>query len=85
MALETSASIDSDPFALRFSDGDPNTPPKVLITTSAKATKVRYTCCEELAGVSPGIEFIKRKKGQGLKVGRIARWGRQIPGMCQRC
>ncbi|KAF9643544.1 hypothetical protein BDM02DRAFT_3191471 [Thelephora ganbajun] len=39
MAAETSAGIDSDLFASYFSDWDPNTPPKVLITTSPKAAK----------------------------------------------
>ena len=42
MAPETSADIDSDPFAIYFSDWDPNTPPKVLITTSKKRQK-RHT------------------------------------------
>ena len=40
MAPETFADIDSDPFALYFPDWDSNTPPKVLITTSPKATDV---------------------------------------------
>lgn len=74
MAPETSADIDSDPFAAYFSDWDPNTPPKVLITTSPKVTKVTYNFCEELADVFPGAEFIRRKKGRGFEMGRIAGW-----------
>lgn len=74
IAPETSADIDSDPFASYFSDWDPNTPPKVLITTSPKATKVTYSFCEELVDVFPGAEFIRRKKGRGFEMGRIAGW-----------
>lgn len=74
MASETSVDIDSDPFASYFSDWDPSTPPKVLITTSPKATKVTYNFCEELADIFPGAEFIRRKKGRGFEMGRIAGW-----------
>jgi len=74
MAPETFADIDSDPFASYFSDWDPNTPPKVLITTSPKATKVTYNFCEELVDIFPGAEFVRRKKGRGFEVGRIAGW-----------
>ena len=74
MAPETSADIDSDPFASYFSEWDPNSPPKVLITTSPKATKVTYNFCEELVDVFPGAEFIRRKKGRGFEMGRIAGW-----------
>ena len=74
MAPETSADIDSDPFASYFSDWDPNAPPKVLITTSPKATKVTYNFCEELVDIFPGSEFIRRKKGRGFEMGRIAGW-----------
>lgn len=74
IAPETSADIDSDPFASYFSDWDPNTPPKVLITTSPKATKVTYNFCEELVDVFPGAEFIRRKKGRGFEMGKIAGW-----------
>ncbi|KAF9642680.1 Brix-domain-containing protein [Thelephora ganbajun] len=74
MAPETSADIDSDPFASYFSDWDPKAPPKVLITTSPKATKVTYNFCEELVDVFPGAEFIRRKKGRGFEMGRIAGW-----------
>jgi ribosome production factor 1 len=71
---ETPADINSDPFASYFSDWDPNIPPKVLITTSPKATKVTYNFCEELVEIFPGAEFIKRKKGRGFEMGRIAGW-----------
>ena len=71
---ETSADIDSDPFASYFSDWDPNTPPKLLITTSPKATKVTYNFCNELVDIFPGAEFIRRKKGRGFEMGRIAGW-----------
>jgi len=67
----------SDPFAGYFdppSDYDPSKPPKVLITTSPKATKVSYNFCEELVGIFPGAEFIRRKKGSGFEIGRIASW-----------
>lgn len=74
MAPETSADIDSDPFASYFSDWDPNAPPKVLVTTSPKATKVTYNFCEELVDIFPGAEFIRRKKGRGFELGRIAGW-----------
>jgi len=74
VAQETSADIDSDPFASYFSDWDPNTPPKLLITTSPKATKVTYNFCEELVDIFPGAEFIRRKKGRGFEMGRIAGW-----------
>jgi len=74
MDPETSADTDSDPFASYFSDWDPNTPPKVLITTSPKATKVTYGFCEELVDIFPGAEFVRRKKGRGFEMGRIAGW-----------
>ena len=74
MAPETSADIDSDPFASYFSEWDQNSPPKVLITTSPKATKVTYNFCEELVDIFPGAEFIRRKKGRGFEMGRIAGW-----------
>jgi len=74
MAPETSADIDADPFASYFSDWDPNAPPKVLITTSPKVTKVTYNFCEELMDIFPGAEFIRRKKGRGFEMGRIAGW-----------
>ncbi|KAF9786471.1 Brix-domain-containing protein [Thelephora terrestris] len=74
MAPETSADIDSDQFASYFSDWDPDAPPKVLVTTSPKATKVTYNLCEELVDIFPGAEFIRRKKGRGFEIGRIAGW-----------
>ena len=74
MSQETSADIDSDPFASYFADWDPNTPPKLLITTSSKVTKVTYSFCEELVDIFPGAEFIRRRKGRGFEMGRIAGW-----------
>ena len=74
MAQETFADIDSDPFGSYFSDWDPNTPPKVLITTSPKATKVTYSFCEELADVFPGAEFIRGKEVQRFEMGKTAGW-----------
>jgi ribosome production factor 1 len=71
---ESAAEIDSDPFASYFTDWDPSIPPKVLITTSPKATKITYNFCEELVDVFPGSEFIQRKKGQGFEMGKIAGW-----------
>jgi len=61
MAPETPADVESDLLASYFSDWDPNTPPKVLITTSPRATNAMYDCCEELVDVSPGDEFFRRK------------------------
>ncbi|KAF5355281.1 hypothetical protein D9758_006081 [Tetrapyrgos nigripes] len=72
---ETAADIASDPFASFFSsEDDPTIPPKVLITTSPKASKPTYEFCDELVGVFPGAEFIRRKKGKGFEMGRIAGW-----------
>ncbi|KAH9943805.1 Brix-domain-containing protein [Amylocystis lapponica] len=72
---ESAADIASDPFASYFSGNvDPTAPPKVLLTTSQKATRVTYEFCEELSGVFPGAEFIRRKKGKGFEMGRIAGW-----------
>ena len=58
-------------------------PRKVLITTSPKASKATYEFCNELVGVIPGSEFIRRKKGKGFELGRIAGWaaGRGYHGM----
>ena len=33
-----------------------------------------YDFCEELVAVFPGAEFIRRKKGKGFEMGRIAGW-----------
>ena len=72
---ELAADIASDPFASYFSStDDPTIPPKVLITTSPKASKATYEFCDELVGVFPGAEFIRRKKGKGFELGRIAGW-----------
>lgn len=73
--VEFSNDIASDPFADYFNfTQDPTIPPKVLITTSAKASKGTYEFCDELVGVFPGAEFIRRKKGKGFEMGRIAGW-----------
>ncbi|KAJ3732081.1 anticodon-binding protein [Lentinula guzmanii] len=72
---ENAEDIASDPFASYFnSEEDPNLPPKVLITTSPKASKSTYDFCDEIVGVFPGAEFIRRKKGKGFEMGRIAGW-----------
>jgi len=72
---ELAADIASDPFASYFSStDDPTIPPKILITTSPKASKATYEFCDELVGVFPGAEFIRRKKGKGFELGRIAGW-----------
>jgi ribosome production factor 1 len=74
-STELAADISSDPFASYFaSTEDPSVPPKVLITTSPKATRVTYEFCDELVGVFPGAEFHKRPKGRGFEIGRIASW-----------
>ncbi|KAI0028344.1 Brix-domain-containing protein [Vararia minispora EC-137] len=72
--VESAADLASDPFADYFVTNDPNTPPKVLITTSRKATRVTYEFCDELVGVFPGAEFYKRPKGREFETGRIAGW-----------
>lgn len=72
---ESAADVAADPFAEYFSGVlDPTIPPKVLITTSPKATRLTYDFCDELVGVFPGAEFIRRKKGKGFEMGRIAGW-----------
>ena len=72
---ESAADIAADPFAEYFSGVlDPTIPPKVLITTSPKATRLTYDFCDELVGVFPGAEVIRRKKGKGFEMGRIAGW-----------
>jgi len=72
---EANVDMDNDPFASYFnSDSDPSVPPKVLITTSPKATRVTYEFCDELVGIFPGAEFIRRKKGKGFEMGTIAGW-----------
>ncbi len=82
---EAAADIANDPFADYFtSTEDPSIPPKILITTSPKASKSTYDFCDELVGVFPGAEFIRRKKGKGFEMGRIAGWaaGRGYKHMC---
>ncbi|KAF8909293.1 anticodon-binding protein [Gymnopilus junonius] len=72
---ELAADLENDPFASYFTSvDDPSIPPKILITTSPKASKATYEFCDELVGVFPGAEFIRRKKGKGFEVGRIAGW-----------
>lgn len=72
---DTTADIAADPFADYFSAAaDPTAPPKVLITTSPKASKRTYAFADELVGIFPGAEFVRRKKGKGFELGRIAGW-----------
>ncbi|KAF8159567.1 anticodon-binding protein [Crassisporium funariophilum] len=72
---ELAADLANDPFASYFTSvDDPSLPPKILITTSPKASKVTYEFCDELVGIFPGAEFIRRKKGKGFEMGRIAGW-----------
>jgi hypothetical protein len=72
---ETAQDIANDPFAPYFtSTSDPSVPPKVLITTGPQAGKATYEFCDELVGVFPGAEFVRRKKGKGFELGRIAGW-----------
>jgi ribosome production factor 1 len=73
-SAESAADIASDLFAGYFATDDPTQPPKVLITTSRKATKITYEFCDELAGIFPGSEFHKRPKGKGFEMGAIAGW-----------
>lgn len=71
---EREADIGTDPFSSYFNTDDPSVPPKVLVTTSFKASKATYEFCDELVGVFPGAEFRRRKKGKGFEMGRIAAW-----------
>lgn len=74
---EVAYDIANDPFASYFhppEDTDLSNPPKLLITTSMKATKTTYDFCDELVGVFPDAQFIRRKKGKGFEMGRIAGW-----------
>ncbi|KAF7971303.1 hypothetical protein HWV62_21466 [Athelia sp. TMB] len=84
---ESAADIAADPFAAFFSppsDADPFAPPKVLITTGPQASKATYGFCDELVGVIPGAKFIRRKRGKGFEMGRIAGWaaGRGYGCLC---
>lgn len=81
---EVNIDMENDPFAGYFdSEADPTTPPKVLITTSPQASKATYSFCDEIVGIFPGAEFIRRKKGKGFEMGTIAGWaaGRQYGAM----
>ncbi|KAJ7639257.1 anticodon-binding protein [Roridomyces roridus] len=73
---ETAQDIASDPFAEYFTSmvDDASVPPKILITTGPKAGKATFDFCDELVGVFPGAEFVRRKKGKGFEMGRIAGW-----------
>ncbi|KAI0255778.1 Brix-domain-containing protein [Lactifluus subvellereus] len=74
-AAEAAADIASDPFASYFcSTDDPTIPPKVLITTSPRATRATYEFCDELVGIFPGAEFHRRPKTRGFEMGKIAGW-----------
>lgn len=72
---ESAADIAADPFSSYFTgEVDPSVPPKVLVTTSQKATRVTYEFCEEVVSIFPGAELIRRKKGKGFEMGRVAGW-----------
>lgn len=74
-STEAASDIASDQFASYFtSSDDPTIPPKVLITTSPKATRATYEFCDELVGVFPGAEFHRRPKTRGFEMGKIAGW-----------
>ncbi|KAH9023240.1 Brix-domain-containing protein [Lactarius pseudohatsudake] len=74
-STEAAADIASDSFASYFSStDDPTIPPKVLITTSPKATRTTYEFCDELVGIFPGAEFHRRPKTRGFEMGKIAGW-----------
>lgn len=61
-------------------EDDDETPPrtpscKVLITTSPKVTKATYDFCDELVGVFPDSEFVRRlRKNRAFSIGNIAGW-----------
>ncbi|KAH7335462.1 Brix-domain-containing protein [Rhizoctonia solani] len=78
MDAENTEDIANDAFAGHFdstaANFDPTKGPKVLITTSQRATKASFQFCEELVSVFPGAEFIRRKRGHGFEIGRIAGW-----------
>lgn len=71
---EVDADLANDPFADFFSTEQPEGHKGILITTGPKACKATYEFCEELVGVFPGAEFIRRKRGKGFELGRIAGW-----------
>ena len=69
---ESLLDVSLDPFASYFEtalNADASSAPKVLITTSAKATKTTFEFCDELVNVIPGAEFIRRKKGKNFEMG----------------
>lgn len=59
MDLDNEGGIGAIP-ANRGDDKDP----RILLTTSAKATRDTYTFAEELRGIFPGGEFFKRPAGK---------------------
>lgn len=77
---ETFLDIANDPFASYFTnlaDGEEVQLRKVLITSSMSDSKPTFDFCDELVNVIPGSEFIRRKKGKGFEMGRIALWAAQ--------
>jgi ribosome production factor 1 len=82
---ESAADADSDPISsLLMPTSDPCISPKLLVTTSPKATKATYDFCTELVGVFPGAEFVPRKQRKEFQIGRIAGWasGRGYKHLC---
>lgn len=48
---------------------------KVLITTSPKCTRATYDFCDELVGVFPDSEFVRRRrKNNAFSIGNISVW-----------
>lgn len=72
MSMEVSDELDHDLFPP--SNDGPDLIPKILVTTSKRATRSTYEFCEDLTAVFPGAEFIRRKKGTGFELGQIAEW-----------
>jgi ribosome production factor 1 len=72
---ESAQDIAEDVFASYFQPSEnPMAPQKLLITTSPRSTKATYEFCEELVTIFPGAQLIRRKKGKGFEIGRIAAW-----------
>lgn len=74
---ELQLDINADNFASYFntaSINDSPAMPKVLITTSVKATKATHSFCNELVNVIPGAEIIRRRAGKEQIAGNIASW-----------
>ena len=67
VAPENFVDIGSDTFASYFSDWDPNSPPKVLFTTSPKATKATPKLFWELVGVFPRPNFSRGRRSEGSR------------------